>query len=89
MSRFNLTFSMNLIEHIIFSYNMSNLSIKTGSGICRNMFKCYFMSVGHAAGAFFSPKKSTFPEFLEIANFQKHVFVKQLIFLIIIGRDIL
>ena len=39
-------------------------------GLVQNVFKSYFLSVGHAAGAFF-PEKITFLDFEDMFNLKK------------------
>ena len=59
----------------IFKYNL----MRFGSGMVRNVFRSYFLSVGHAAGAFFGPKMS-FLYFLTWSFFEKVSFRRKLDF---------
>ena len=53
--------------------------VQFGSGILRNVFRSYFLSAGHAAGAFFGPK-ITFLYFLTWSFFEKVSFRRKLDF---------
>ena len=48
------------------------------SGLTQDMFKSYFLSVGHAAGAFFS-EKMTFLDFEDMLNLKKLEFCSYLV----------
>ena len=50
------------------------------SGIVQDIFKSYFLSVGHAAGAFFPPKYA-FLDFWDMLNLEKLHFCPYLVFL--------
>ena len=73
---FNWIFPMFGIFHVNIYVFIQNW-VGIGSGMVGNMLRSYLLCLGHAAGAFFSPKK-TFFDFLTWSFFKKVTFRQKL-----------